>query len=461
MTKDRTVHRCSECGATSAKWTGRCGDCGAWGSLVEERGAPVHPPGEEIRPLALADVDIATSDALPTGVDEVDRVLGGGLVPGSVTLLGGEPGVGKSTLLLQVLLAIAGRGYRTLLISVEESAAQVRVRAGRLAEVPPDLLVLPDGSLPVAIEALRRERPLVTVVDSIQMMTDPEIGSSPGSVAQVRGCAVALTAAAKELGVAVILVGHVTKDGSLAGPRVLEHVVDTVLTFEGDRHHDLRLLRAVKHRFGPTGELGLFAMADSGMCGVDDPSALFLGDRRPGACGSAVVTAVEGRRPLLIEVQALVGTHESQVPFRSAQGIEGGRLPQLLAVLQQAGAGVGTREVFVSAVGGVRVGEPAVDLGVALAIVSAFRGWPVPADVVAIGEIGLGREVRQVPHLVARLVEAQRLGFTRALVPRSTPPGPDGLELIRVDTVDAAIAWAETASAGSSRQEVVRLAVSS
>jgi len=412
--------RCGECGAAAAKWVGQCAACGAWGSLVETA-APgaVAPPGEAV---ALADIDPAPVAARPTGVDELDRVLGGGLVPGSVTLLGGEPGIGKSTLVLQALAAMASHGGRCLLVAAEESAPQVRVRAARLGRVPDDLLVLAETSLPVVATTIALLRPAVCVVDSIQTVADPSVASSAGSVAQVRDAAQVLTRVAKETGAAIVLVGHVTKDGSLAGPRALEHLVDTVLSFEGDRHHALRILRAVKHRFGATGEIGLFEMTDTGMVPVADPSALFVGDRRARAAGSAVVATVEGRRPLLVEVQALVGRRSGPAARRVAQGVDAGRVGLILAVLERRlGVSSGALDVYVAAAGGARLSEPAADLGIALALVSAVNRRPVRHGLVVAGEIGLAGDVRPVPHLARRLAEAARLGFEAAVVADPAP----------------------------------------
>ena len=441
MARERMTYRCSDCGAAGPKWVGRCSSCGTWGSIVEEvaRAAPrPAAPGSGAVPLHL--VATGGTASQPTGVVELDRVLGGGLVPGSVTLLGGEPGIGKSTLLLQVLASIAASGGPCLLVSAEESAPQVRIRAGRLGTVPDGLLVLAETSLPAILDAIDSCCPAVCVIDSIQTVLDPDIGSAPGTVAQVRECAHAFTRVAKERGIAVVLVGHVTKDGALAGPRVLEHVVDTVLSFEGDRHHALRLLRAVKHRFGATGELGLFEMTDLGMIGVEDPSGLLLGDRRAGVPGSAVVTALEGRRPLVVEVQSLVGPSGSAGPRRSGQGIDNGRLALLIAVLERrVSVALSTSEVFVSAVGGVKLTEPAADLGIALALASAVSDVALPDDLVAFGEVGLGGELRQVPHGARRLAEAARLGFAQAIVPTSAPPAPPGLDVIRVSTLSEAI----------------------
>jgi DNA repair protein RadA/Sms len=385
----------------------------------------------------IGEVSLDAYAAVPSGVPELDRVLGGGLVPGSVTVLGGEPGIGKSTLLLQVLAGMARLGQRCLLVTAEESAQQVRSRAERLDTIVPDLYLAAETSLPHVLAHVEELSPDVLVVDSIQTIFDPDLSSAPGSVAQVRDCAHRLVREAKERGMSVVLVGHVTKEGGLAGPRVLEHLVDTVLSFEGERHHALRLLRAVKHRFGSTAELGLFEMAERGLLGVPDPSKLFLADRRPGVAGSVVVPTVEGHRPLLVEVQALVTDAFSPTvpPKRYAQGLDQGRLSMLLAAIR----GYGKYDVHVSAVGGVRIAEPGADLAVALAITSAASGRAMGEGVVACGEVGLTGEVRQVSQTPRRLAEAARLGFTTAIVPKSSPPPPAGIEVIRAATVAQAI----------------------
>jgi DNA repair protein RadA/Sms len=450
MTRTLVRYRCAECGAEAARWLGRCPDCGEWNTFAEEHAAARQPtrPGapEPARPLAA--VDPLAGRRTPTGVGELDRVLGGGLVPGSVTLLGGEPGIGKSTLLLQALAGLAPRGT-CLLVSAEESPEQVRLRAERVGALHDSLLVAPQPSLPEILAHVEATRPSVLAVDSIQTVFDPDVGGVPGSVTQVRECATALVRLAKERGVAVVLVGHVTKEGSLAGPRALEHVVDTVLSFEGERHHALRLLRAVKHRFAPTDELGLFEMREQGLEGVADPSRLFLADRREGAPGSAVGAVIDAGRPLLVEVQALVVPTEIPVPRRSAQALDGGRLAMLLAVLERhGGIGAGRADVYASVAGGVRIGEPGVDLALALALASACMHQALPGCSVAIGEIGLGGEVRQVARLERRLQEAARLGFRHAIVP---PGAPDvaGLEIVRVgDVGEALLAARSLAEAG-------------
>lgn len=450
MAKLRLIHRCSECGASFPKWSGQCSVCTAWNSLVEEVEGPEESRVSLAAGLALVPPGLATpigdvnpneSDPVPTGIDELDRVLGGGLVPGSVTLLGGEPGIGKSTLLLQLL---GGAKGPSLYVTAEESAQQVRLRADRLGAISPDLWLLPEMSLPNIIAAIDKISPSLVVIDSIQTVVDPELGSSPGSVVQVRGCAHRLVQEAKRRNISVVLVGHVTKEGGLAGPRVLEHVVDTVLSFEGERHNALRLMRAAKHRFGPTNELGLFEMTEAGLVGVPDASQLFLTDRRTGVPGSVVVPTIEGQRPLLVELQSLTNQVSASVPARrSAQGLDQGRLSMLLAVLERrARISLSGHEVYASVVGGVKLTEPGADLGMCLALVSAVSNIPLPADLVVIGEVGLAGEVRQVGHLARRLNEASRLGFTQAIVPASAPDIQSGCTIRRASTLNEALALA-------------------
>jgi DNA repair protein RadA/Sms len=399
-------------------------------------------------PVPIAEVALDEWRPLPTGDGEVDRVLSGGLVPGSVTLIGGEPGVGKSTLLLQLLSSIVGLGRRCLYLSAEESKQQVRLRAERLGTLRPDLWLASDTALPHALAHVAGVEPEVVVIDSVQTLFTPELNSAPGSVAQVRECAAQLVRLAKSTGVTVILVGHVTKEGGLAGPRVLEHMVDTVLSFQGDRHHALRLLRADKHRFGATDELGVFEMSDGGLRAVADPSGLFLADRRAGVAGSVVTATVEGHRPLLLEVQALAAGSSLPSPRRSAQGLDQGRLAVLLAVLEQrVGIRLDKSDVYALAVGGARAAEPGVDLGVALAVVSSITDRAVGPDLVAIGEVGLGGELRQVSQIERRLTEAARLGFRRAIVPWLSPDAPSGLTAVRARTLADAIVAAEVGPA--------------
>ena len=405
--------------------------------------AGLPPAGPPRRP-AVAPVEIHTLDGsgeevMATGLAEFDRVLGGGLVPGSVTLLAGEPGTGKSTLLLQMLAALARTGRRSLLVSAEESLPQVRRRAGRLGALQAGMWVAAETDL-ARIRAAAADLAVdVLVVDSIQTVSDPATASPPGSVAQVRACAQCLVDDAKSGGPAVVLVGHVTKDGSIAGPRVLEHLVDTVLTFEGERRDALRLLRAVKHRFGPVGELGLWEMTTAGLAEVADAGALLLADRRPGTPGSVLFPALDGRRPLLAEIQALVGTGVPGALRRVASGYESSRLVQLLAVLERrAGLPLGGQDVYVSSVGGIRLADPGADLAVALAVASAATGRVVDHRLVVLGEVGLAGELRRVPATEARLAEALRMGFERVLAPAATAV-PEGMALLGASTLAQAL----------------------
>jgi DNA repair protein RadA/Sms len=449
MAKLRTVYNCTECGAPHYKWGGKCDSCGAWNSLVEELENPDHGvslaigmsliPAGEAQLIGKLDPNLGTPQL--TGITELDRVLGGGLVPGSVTLLGGEPGIGKSTLLLQLLAAWP---QRTLYVTAEESAQQVRLRAERLNALNDDLWLLSEMSMVNIFKSIDRVKPALLVIDSIQAVADPQLGSAPGSVVQVRGCAHRFVQEAKYRNLPTILVGHVTKEGGLAGPRVLEHVVDTVLSFEGERHHALRLMRAVKHRFGSTNELGLFEMTEHGLVGVPDASKMFLADRRSGIAGSVVVPTLEGQRPLLVEVQALTNPTGNNVPpRRSAQGLDPGRLAMLLAVLERrAQISFAQHEVYTSVVGGVRLSEPGGDLGLCMALVSAATNTPIPADLVVCGEVGLGGEIRQVGQMSRRLAEAARLGFARAIVPANSESIHNGLRIQPASTLIEALSFA-------------------
>jgi len=442
MAKVRTVFQCPDCGASAPKWVGQCPGCEAWGTLIEQVQDDGRANGANsvlaptTAPVPIGEVDPTEFTPRPTGISELDRVLGGGLVPGSVTLLGGEPGIGKSTVLLQAAAEVAADGRQVLYISGEESPQQIRLRAERLGSMHERLYLASETAMPQVLGAIDAVTPDLVVVDSVQTLINPDLSSAPGSVAQVRDCSHRLVTEAKRRGCAVVLVGHVTKEGSIAGPRVLEHVVDTVLAFEGDRHHALRLLRVVKHRFGSSQELGLFEMTSTGLRGVPDPSGMFLADRRPGVAGSVVVPTMEGVRPMLVELQALAVLSHLPTPRRSAQGVDGGRLALILAVLEQRAhistAGV---DVYALAVGGVKVVEPGVDLALALAVVSAVTDVPLPADLVACGEVGLGGELRQVAHTPRRLAEAARLGFKRAIVPFSAPAAPAGITTVKVGTL--------------------------
>ena len=450
--RTKTVVTCSECGAVQAKWSGQCSSCGAWNTIVEESAGVARPDGArelpQLAPLArLDEVSSADGSVLTSGIAELDRVLGGGITPGSVTLLGGEPGIGKSTLVLQLAALWPDA---VLYVSAEESQSQVKSRAARLGGQQPNVWIASETSLRGVIDAIDRVAPTLVVVDSIQTIADERIASSPGSATQVRECAQQLVVEAKRRNVAIVLVGHVTKEGSLAGPRVLEHAVDTVLSFEGERHHALRLLRAVKHRFGPTSELGLFEMTDGGLFGVPDPSHLFLADRRGGVAGSVVVPLMEGHRPLLVEVQALT----SHVPQgvsgrRNANGLDSARLAMLLAVIEKrAKIKVADQDVYVSTVGGVRLSEPATDLAVALAIIGATLDIAIARDLVVIGEVGLGGEIRQVAQTPRRLAEAGRLGYRRAIVPASAP-SVEGIRNLSVESILDAVVELHTPMPGA------------
>ena len=427
MAKDKSIYVCNECGASSPKWLGKCPGCGAWNTLVEsvaEAGGGKNRFQSLARsqPVAtLSEIEASDVARTPTGIDELDRVLGGGIVEGGVVLIGGDPGIGKSTLLLQALDALA-RSMKTLYVSGEESGAQVALRSRRLGLDGSQVRVLAEIQLERILAALEAEAPAVCVIDSIQTLYSEQLSSAPGSVAQVRECAAHLTRTAKATGTTVILVGHVTKDGQLAGPRVLEHIVDTVLYFEGDTHSSFRLVRAIKNRFGAVNEIGVFAMTERGLKGVANPSAIFLsthGEPVPGAC---VLVTLEGTRPLLVEVQALVDSGGPS-PRRLSVGLERDRLAMLLAVLHRhAGIATFDQDVFVNAVGGVKITEPAVDLAVAMAVVSSLRNQPIPHKLAVFGEVGLAGEIRPVQRGQERLKEAAKLGFTQALCPKGNLP---------------------------------------
>ena len=439
MARERVTHRCSDCGSTTAQWTGRCASCGAWGT-VEAATATGRPAiAANARPLAEIDTDAAIPS--PLGVEELDRVLAGGVVPGSVTLLAGEPGIGKSTLALQAALSVAASGAAVVYVSGEEAPEQVAARARRLGEIAPSLLVVDDTDVDAIAGLVGQIKPQIVVVDSLQSLSTSAVDGAAGALAQLRASAGVLVGTAKRFGVSVILIGHVTKDGAMAGPRVLEHVVDTVLSIEGDRSGSLRFCRALKHRFGPTAEVGLFEMDGSGLVGVPDASARFLADRRAGAPGSVAVPVIEGKRSLVVELQALV-TAPTAGPTRSVRSIDSGRLDLVSAVLgAHTSVPIGPQSLFASVAGGVNVQDPGADLGLAVALASSIHDVGVPPEVVVFGELGLSGEVRGVPAATQRLHEAFRCGFRTAIVPASTPDGPTGLRLIRVDAVSTALRW--------------------
>lgn len=453
MARLRTVYICSDCGAQHPKWNGQCTACNAWNTLVEDvigTDAPTVSKTVAVSrslttatdPLPIGNVAHTSAAARSTGIGEFDRVLDGGLVPGSVTLVSGEPGIGKSTLLLQIVGAWSGTA---LYVSAEESAQQVRLRADRIGVQGDNIFLISAMSIGDIVSSIEKVSPTLVIVDSVQTIADETVESAPGSVTQVRECAFRLVQEAKARNVAIILVGHVTKDGNIAGPRLLEHVVDTVVSFEGDRLHALRMVRAVKHRFGTTNELGLFEMTDQGLVGVPDASNMLLADRQQGVAGSVVVPTIDGQRPLLVEVQALTTKVQTGItPRRSAQGVEASRLAMLLAVLERrANIPFGSLEVYASVVGGVRLNDPGSDLALCLALASAALDAPVHSDLVALGEVGLGGEIRHVTHLERRIVEAERMGFRHVLIPaNSKAPDMQRAKIIRAATIADAISLA-------------------
>ncbi|HZI96127.1 MAG TPA: DNA repair protein RadA [Actinomycetales bacterium] len=442
----RPSYRCAECGWTTAKWVGRCGECQAWGSVSESgapRGAataagPVHTAAQPI-----GDVDVTSARATSTGVDELDRVLGGGLVPGAVVLVAGEPGVGKSTLLLDVASRAAQHSRTVLYVTGEESAAQVRLRAERIGALRPRLFLAAETDLATVLGQVEAVRPDLLVVDSVQTISSDAVDGAAGNVSQVREVAAALIRAAKERGMATLLVGHVTKDGSIAGPRVLEHLVDVVCQFEGDRHSRLRMVRAVKNRYGPTDEVGCFDLSDAGIVGLADPSGLFLSRSTTPVSGTCVTVTLEGRRPLVAEVQALVARETSGNARRATSGLDTARVAMVVAVLaSRQRLPLAGHDVYVATVGGVRLTEPAADLATALALTSAVTEHTLVPNLVAFGEVGLAGEVRPVTGLHRRLSEAARLGFTRAIVPEGTTdaaPAPAGMTVIEVADLAGAV----------------------
>lgn len=448
MAKVKTVYICTECGGQLSKWQGQCPACNAWNTLVET--IPETPSVNRYAALAqttgiqkLSDVEAADIPRHPSGIEEFDRVLGGGLVTGGVVLIGGDPGIGKSTLLLQALCHV-GQQKNALYVSGEESAQQIAMRAKRLGLDTGPIDLLAEIQLEKILATLQEHRPEIAVIDSIQTIYSEALQSAPGSVAQVRECSAQLTRIAKQLGISMILVGHVTKEGSLAGPRVLEHIVDTVLYFEGDPNSSFRLIRAFKNRFGAVNELGVFAMTEKGLREVSNPSALFLSHHSEQVAGSCITVTQEGTRPLLVEVQALVDEAHAPNPKRLCVGLEQNRLAMLLAVLHRhAGIACFDQDVFVNAVGGVRISEPAVDLAVLFSIVSSLKNIPLENKLIVFGEVGLAGEVRPVQRGQERLKEASKLGFTQAIVPKSNKPKQliAGLEVIAVDRIEQALGY--------------------
>jgi DNA repair protein RadA/Sms len=441
----RPAHRCSECGYASAKWVGRCPECQAWGS-IQEFGAPAAalravsagPVTAPARPIA--EVELAGARAVPTGIEEFDRVLGGGLVPGAVLLVAGEPGVGKSTLLLEVAHRVAASNGPALVVSGEESAGQVRLRAERIGALHERLFLAAETELSAVLAHVEQVNPSLLILDSVQTVRSPAVDGTDGGASQVRAVAGALTAVAKSRGMTTILVGHVTKDGAIAGPRALEHLVDVVISFDGERHSTLRLVRAVKNRFGPADEIGCFEIGDAGVVGVPDPSALFVSRRTAPVPGSCVTVTLEGSRPLLAEVQALVaGTGGGGSPRRAVSGLDSQRVAMVNAVVERrGGVKLADADVFAASVGGVRITEPAADLALALAIASASKDRALPEGMIALGEVGLSGEIRRVAGTGRRLAEAARQGYKVALVPPDSGAAPPGMRLVEVPDLGTA-----------------------
>lgn len=449
--KSKTAFICQACGYESPKWLGKCPDCGQWDSFAEEAeaaagGGPAKAmsrPGQRARPIPIDAVELADEERISTHIQEFDRVLGGGLVNGTLVLIGGDPGIGKSTLMLQALHGLARGGHRVLYVSGEESIRQIRLRSRRLDAVDSNLFVVAEVEMDTIMGMIENEKPDVLVIDSIQTMYNPELSSAPGSVTQVRESAVRLMLMAKRTGVPTFIVGHVTKEGAIAGPRLLEHMVDTVLYFEGDRSHVFRILRAVKNRFGSTNEIGVFEMREGGLAEVPNPSAVFLSERPDGAPGSVVTACMEGTRPILVELQALASSTNFGTPRRTILGLDPNRVALLVAVLEKRlGMHLMGHDIFMNVAGGVKVHEPAVDLAVIAAVASSFTDRSVPQDTIVMGEVGLTGEVRAVSHLETRVLESQKMGFTRALVPRGNLERlqniPD-IEVVGIRTVDQAV----------------------
>jgi DNA repair protein RadA/Sms len=451
MPKTTITFVCRECGGESIRWAGQCPHCRAWNTLEEFTVRPAAArhtgtarTGEQARPVPITEVEEDDEPRIRLAWDEINRVLGGGFVKGSLVLVGGEPGVGKSTLLMHAALQVSAQHGTVLYASAEESARQVRMRASRLGALRPELLMLAENDVDAVIAAIEQARPALAVVDSIQTVYDAGVDSAPGSVTQVREAAGRLMRTAKDTGVTIVLVGHVTKEGAIAGPRVLEHMVDTVLYLEGERRLDFRILRATKNRFGATDEIGIFAMGDAGLREVEDPSAVLLAEMSRSATGTAVVPVLEGTRPLLVEIQSLLSSNEGSMLRRTANGIDLNRVHMILAVVEKRGnIKLSQKDVFVNVAGGIRVTETAADLGLALTIAGNERNAPLPDGTIVIGELGLAGEVRRVAQMERRLSEAARRGFTRAIIPRGAGDGVAGfLRTIEVRDLAEAIAFA-------------------
>lgn len=449
MGKVRVRYVCQQCGADAGRWFGRCVSCGEWNTCVEEQTSPAEKQNRRADewvkanpPQPITEVVGGREDRIETAIGEFDRTLGGGIVPGMAALVGGDPGIGKSTLLLQGVAQLAFSGMKTLYVSAEESPRQTRMRAQRIGALSDELYLISESNLDLICGYIEEMQPIAVVVDSVQTIFSPDLQSAPGSVSQVRESSAKLVALGKRTGTSIFLIGHVTKEGTVAGPRVLEHIVDTVLYLEGEQHGAFRILRAAKNRFGSTNEIGIFEMCDRGMIAVDNPSQVFLPEREADREGTAIVCTIEGTRPILVEVQALVSRSNFGYPQRVATGFDARRMAILIAVLEKrSGLQLGTEDIFLNVAGGLRIDEPAVDLGIAMAMASSFRSRQMSRDTVVIGEVGLGGEVRAVGQIERRMAEARKLGFTRCIAAKANLSGariPDGLSLIGVQDVDAA-----------------------
>ncbi|CAB1078388.1 DNA repair protein RadA [Olavius algarvensis Delta 1 endosymbiont] len=446
----KTIFSCQSCGYQAPKWMGKCPDCGTWDSFVEERPAAVSQPGagrsiagSQTGPVPIDSIELESEMRLQTEIQEFDRVLGGGLVPGTLVLIGGDPGIGKSTLMLQALHGLAVQGHKVLYVSGEESIRQIRLRSKRLNTVSRNLLVVSEVEVEAIMSMIDTTKPTVIVIDSIQTMFNGDLTSAPGSVSQVRESTVRLMLMAKRSGIPTLLVGHVTKDGAIAGPKLLEHMVDTVLYFEGDSNHIFRILRAVKNRFGSTNEIGVFEMKDKGLDEVANPSAVFLSERPAGAAGSAVTASMEGTRPILVELQSLASATNFGTPRRTILGLDANRVALLTAVMEKKlGMHLMGYDIFMNVAGGVKVGEPAVDMAIVAAVASSFLDKPIADGTVVLGEVGLTGEVRAIGQVDTRLSESRKMGFTRCLVPASNLkrlPGNQGIEILGIKTVSEVV----------------------
>ncbi|MCF8111802.1 MAG: DNA repair protein RadA [Desulfobacteraceae bacterium] len=437
----RKIYVCQACGHQAPRWMGRCPECGQWESLVEERAqnqgsAAGAASVSRAQAVAMDEVELDDEYRLHTGVEEFDRVLGGGIIAGSLVLIGGDPGIGKSTLMLQVLQQYALAGRKVLYVSGEESARQLKMRSRRLADSAPGMYVVSEIDIDAIMQMVREQAPEALVIDSIQTMFSHESGSAPGSVSQVRESTMKLMVMAKQTGIPVFLIGHVTKEGAIAGPRLMEHMVDTVLYFEGDQNHVFRILRAVKNRFGSTNEIGVFEMKEKGLAQVPNPSEVFLAERESSAPGSVVTACMEGTRPILVEIQALISGSGYGNPRRTVLGLDYNRVSLLVAVMEKKlGLHVGGQDIFMNVAGGVKISEPAVDLGIIAAVASSFIDRPVPEGMLLLGEVGLTGEVRGISHLMQRIAEVEKMGFTRCVVPKNSlkqAGSPDNIELIGI-----------------------------